>query len=316
MGQLMCCHNIASIMAYQFTKFWGRVLVTTLLCLCLGGTSLSAAAQIKSSLTVADQLIIPIGVAVPFPIRYQAAKDLPSHTFIRIKNLPLKTVFTEGYQVSKTTWAIPLDRLSKLQIRCSEKPPINRQIRIELISLDGEVHAEKTISLVSGVKPVAPPTLASRNRKRDIEVRNRAADVMSAMASLEIGPPNVSPNNKQAGNTENTEDTGATTPKISSPLQVIPNLQNRQAAKRFLAKGNQFLLQGNINTARLFYRRAADLGFSTAAVALASTFDPNELSGLGIIGMQGDISQALIWYKRAAELGDPVAMERLKRLMN
>ena len=312
--------NIPSL-AHHYT---GRVVgVAIATCLCVHAAVMATTAEAQTSPTsqanvtvwtkpqiiIAPQIVIPQNVTVPLPIAYKAPPGgLPPFTFIRLKQLPRQTTLTQGYKVSETTWAIPLDRLEKLQIRCGQKRPVDKYIRVQLISLDGQIHDDRTIRLISGIKLPTPPKLVSRDAVRDRQIRQRAADVMSATADLTVGG-RTSSDRAEAG----AHDILSTQEMAKSQFALPP--QDREKAKRLLSKGNEFLLQGNIVTARLFYRRAADLGFSPGAMALAATFDPNELSRLGIIGMQGDINSALIWYERAAKLGDPAAVDRLKRLV-
>ncbi len=285
-----------------------------ILCLHCGVCGSIAAAQTKVKLIISEQLIITPNRPIPLPIQYEKVDKLPPQTFIRIKNLPPKTTLTEGYQVSGTTWAIPLDRRLQVLLRYVGKTPVNKTVNIQLVSLEGEVHAEATMRLISIISPVTPPTLASRSLKRESELRQQAEDVMSATSDLSIGnTPNAN------GRAEDDNDSSQSNIVVAVPAQAALTSslspEDQLTAQRFVAKGNEFLLQGNVNTARLFYRRAADLGFADAAMALAATFDPNELSGLGIVGVQGDTGQALRWYKHAAEQGDPIAVERMKRLL-
>jgi len=49
-------------------------------------------------------------------------------------------------------------------------------------------------------------------------------------------------------------------------------------------------------------------------VALAETYDPDELSHLRVRGMQPDVAAARRWYERALQLGAPEADARLRRL--
>jgi TPR repeat protein len=81
-----------------------------------------------------------------------------------------------------------------------------------------------------------------------------------------------------------------------------------------LGRGNDQLAQGNVAAARLYFERAADAGVAQAALALASTYDPEELIRQHVIGMQPDRDLARHWYERARELGAPEAERRLERL--
>ena len=73
-------------------------------------------------------------------------------------------------------------------------------------------------------------------------------------------------------------------------------------------------LRGDVDAARRFFERAADIGLSQGAMALATTYDPNELAKLKIVGLQANAAAARKWYDRAAELGAAEAGDRLRRL--
>jgi TPR repeat protein len=76
----------------------------------------------------------------------------------------------------------------------------------------------------------------------------------------------------------------------------------------------ELLERGDVDAARKFFERAADQGLSQAAMALATTYDPNELAKLKVVGLQGNAIAARKWYDRAAQLGATEAGERLRRL--
>ena len=79
-------------------------------------------------------------------------------------------------------------------------------------------------------------------------------------------------------------------------------------------RGKDFLMSGDIASARLLLRRAADGGSAEAALALGATFDPLVIRRLGAVGMTSDIAQARQWYQRAADLGSAAAMGQLAKL--
>jgi TPR repeat protein len=49
-------------------------------------------------------------------------------------------------------------------------------------------------------------------------------------------------------------------------------------------------------------------------VALAGTYDPDELAKMKVVGLQPNVEEARKWYERARELGAFEAAERLRRL--
>ena len=88
------------------------------------------------------------------------------------------------------------------------------------------------------------------------------------------------------------------------------------AAKELLVQGSRLIERGEIVAARSVYQRAADMGSGEAALALGSTYDPNRLWSLGVLGMVGSKERAKHWYARANDLGHPEANGRLQLLGN
>ena len=93
--------------------------------------------------------------------------------------------------------------------------------------------------------------------------------------------------------------TVATTPAMPP---ASPRLAGVEVSE-LLARGDSFILIGDIASARVFYKRAADAGDERAALRMATTFDPAFLRRAGLRGAFGDAAQARSWYRRAVELG-------------
>ena len=97
-------------------------------------------------------------------------------------------------------------------------------------------------------------------------------------------------------------------PAPASPADVLPvpatsvapaspallDLLRRQGAA---ALGN-----GDISGARRFYQRGADAGCALCAEAMAQTYDAEQLSRIGAIGIRPDPAQAEAWRARARQL--------------
>ncbi len=81
-----------------------------------------------------------------------------------------------------------------------------------------------------------------------------------------------------------------------------------------IARGQTYLANGDVASARLVFRRAAKTGDAQAALALGGTFDPIVLRSLGVIGVAADAAQARSWYEKAAELGSREAPHRIDQL--
>jgi hypothetical protein len=79
-------------------------------------------------------------------------------------------------------------------------------------------------------------------------------------------------------------------------------------------RGRDSLKSGDLVSARLLLRRAAEAGSASAALMLGTTFDPLVIRQLGAIGVVPDVAQARQWYEMAVELGSDAASQRLAKL--
>ena len=89
-----------------------------------------------------------------------------------------------------------------------------------------------------------------------------------------------------------------------------------QEITALIDRGTSFLKKGDLATARLLLRRAAEAALVSAALILGSTFDPLIVQKSGVIGIELDVARARQWYERAAELGSDDASQRLANLKN
>jgi hypothetical protein len=67
-------------------------------------------------------------------------------------------------------------------------------------------------------------------------------------------------------------------------------------------RGRELVAAGKIRDARILLKRAAEAGDASAALALATTFDPAELEKLGARDADPDIAIARAWYQKAKDL--------------
>jgi hypothetical protein len=84
-------------------------------------------------------------------------------------------------------------------------------------------------------------------------------------------------------------------------------IRNASEIDSLIARGEQLLVRGDLASARLFFRRAADAGDVRGAAGMARSFDQKTLRTLPIFGARPDPGQAAIWHTRANELGRIVA---------
>ena len=101
----------------------------------------------------------------------------------------------------------------------------------------------------------------------------------------------------------------------------IRQLDRREIAD-LMRRGQEFIVAGDLASARLVLQRAAEAGDPQAALMLAGTYDPIVLEKVGVQGFSPDIVQgfapdvalARTWYKWAKEFGSTEAARRLEML--
>jgi hypothetical protein len=205
-----------------------------------------------------------------------------------------------------------------------------------LVTIDGDVLAEArtqiTIAplwLMSGALPgarpgdapaaaatvtqTAPPVAAAAPPPAPKPEPPKAPVASApAPAPVETPPPRIAdlrPPTPAPAARPTTRDSAVPSPVLSPLGQAIA-----ENARRFLGRGNEQLAQGNVQEARLFLRRAAELGSAEAAMMMASTFDAYEIKRMHLFGPKPDANEARLWYERAKELGAADAERLLARL--
>jgi TPR repeat protein len=115
-------------------------------------------------------------------------------------------------------------------------------------------------------------------------------------------------------------DTQPTTAALKSPAAApqpkLPELRalDRDELAGLIKRGQALLAEGDIASARLLLRRAAEAGDADSALMLAGTYDRAELARRKVIGVAHDHAQAKLWYTRAVEHGSAEAVRRLQQL--
>ncbi len=107
-----------------------------------------------------------------------------------------------------------------------------------------------------------------------------------------------------------THQVAGTIVKAASPA---PRLDAEEIAV-LLKRGQELVAVGDLASARVVLRRAAETREPRAALALAGTYDPIVLEKLAVYGLRADISSARSWYEKAKEFGSEEAPRRLEML--
>jgi hypothetical protein len=126
-------------------------------------------------------------------------------------------------------------------------------------------------------------------------------DATPVVAKLEV-PENASPSISASPDAPSP----ATVPTALGPADVTPPSEPRASTAEtaaLLARGDSLFGVGDVTSARLFYKRAADAGDGQAALRLGETYDPSFLERARLRAVQGDSAAAVFWYQRARDLG-------------
>ena len=107
------------------------------------------------------------------------------------------------------------------------------------------------------------------------------------------------------------ESSPGETPAVQPARELDP-----EDIQLLIKQGEQFVAAGDLVTARVVFRRAAEADNATAALALGATYDPIVLAKLGTRGIVADVEQARSWYEKAKAFGSPDAPRRLELLAN
>ena len=161
----------------------------------------------------------------------------------------------------------------------------------------------QSVSAEAGATPVAEPP-------------SPPASAMSVQpeAANGVGPSSSPPmEGAQTGIASVSGPQAQTTSGAANGNDTVMRLDSDELAM-LLSRAQDFLQSGDLASARLLLRRAAQAGDANAALMLGATFDPFFVHAAGVIGIAPSIAQARQWYEKAAELGSEVATERLARL--
>jgi len=216
---------------------------------------------------------------------------LPSNTYVRIRGLGSHMTLTSGHVIAPGAWAVPIAALPDLRVVIPAGAAGKTEVHVALVAIDGGVIAEAQTTLVVAGAAFDATTPAKSP---------------PAPVPPPAPPPAALPPPTQAQRQA---------PNPAMPAAPSLPAADRERAEGFLARGRTLLASGNIASARLFFRRAADAGLADGALAMGDTFDPIELSRLHAISIHADPAEARRWYEKARELGaGSVADRRLDRL--
>ena len=248
---------------------------------------LRLAQHTSARISVPSVVVAEPASQVRLSIQVDAVDFLPTQIYVLIRGLPSGVSLVGGHAIGAGSWAVPLYALRALPINIPVGSSGRAELLVSLVSVEGVHLAEARTVLAIG--PTAVMT-----------EKGLPAEKPPEPGAQSFAPPQPASRPPQ---------------ELSSPsLPAEPSAEQRALAERLVAQGERYFALGDIVSARLLFRRAADWGSAPAALRLAATYDPAELLRLQVQGVIPDQAEARKWYERARELGAPEAQERLSRL--
>lgn len=220
----------------------------------------------------------------PLNLSIESGEAIPAQVVMIVRGLPASLKLTEGKLFGPGVWVVPLNAINKIKLNAPADAAGRADLSLALVSLEGTSLTEKKLTLF-----LAPPS--------------KAPEPQAAAAPTPPAPP------------AEVATVGAISPATVQPR--VLSKADKAMALRLKKMGDKGLAGGDILSARPLYQAAAERGLPEAAIALAATYDPAELSRMkGIVGVTPDPAQAKKWYVTAQELGAPEADARLQALGN
>jgi serine/threonine protein phosphatase 1 len=126
--------------------------------------------------------------------------------------------------------------------------------------------------------------------------------------------PTVEPADTVSANSADQETRTATGSNQNAVSSAMESQLDPGQIDLLIKRSQAFISEGDVASARVQLRRAAEARDARAALALGATYDPIMLAILQVHGVAADVLQARYWYQQAKEFGSLEASQRLKLL--
>ena len=188
--------------------------------------------------------------------------------------------------------------------------------------------AEASLSIAASGAPATTDIPSSPPIAGEASTRGIAVEAMSRYGALvrppggssapgsEAAPAVVGGGRVLAGSPDETTGQQGADERLAPALRKDPPkaavLKAAEIAS-LLVRGKTYFEAGDVAAARLLFRRAAEAGDSSAAVAMGSTYDPAVLAAHFVHGIEADAEKARNWYEKARSPEGPRRIEMLAR---
>jgi len=242
-----------------------------------------------AALSFAAIAVVGVGLVLS-PKAASEASAIPSSPATLGPSLP-KLAAAETAVVTKQEKALPANFASRFGV--SDMSPVVPASRT----------AASTTNTADNAPVPAPAPAAPQASNAMYVVASADPSVLRQVRSQpQADPPPVAQQQPRAKQLASLQD--VQTERVLSPDSI----------DRMIARGEAFIAEGDVVAARLILERAAEARDPRAALALGSTYDPNVLKRMGVVGILPEPDKAQTWYERAVEFGSGEASQRLTAL--
>jgi hypothetical protein len=246
-----------------------------------------------SSGTVNEPLQLGISVSAPSP-----------GATVTLRGLPSGARLTAGKRVGASEWRIPAQEISAAAVIPPDDFTGQVTVTAELRGDDGEALVGSSVHMAWTSASLTAATTSAMPQPTALPTGPSVASV-SPQQTLPMAPPAVAPTAPAP--------TAATPASAAPSLPVVRKLDPKEVAS-FLNRAQDLIAAGDLQSARLLLRRAAEAQNARAAFALAQTYDPVVLKQYGASAPAAEVATARNWYERAREWGAPDAQRQLDAL--
>jgi hypothetical protein len=221
---------------------------------------------------------------------------------VTLRGLPPGARLTAGKRIGVGEWRVPAQEISAVAVIPPDDYTGQVTVAAELRGDDGEALVGSSVHLAW-----ASASLTAASTSTPQQTSPAAAMPQQVLA--------LAPSSTVVAPTVAAPSTAApTAPAAAAPaLPVVRNLDPREIAS-FLNRAQDLIAAGDLQSARLLLRRAAEAQNARAAFALAQTYDPAVLKQYGASAPPAEVATARNWYERAREWGSPDAQRQLDAL--
>ena len=209
----------------------------------------------------------------PLPLDVSVDHRVANAT-LRVAGLAAGTHLSSGKQVGDASWAVPLDGVKNLFMYAPTDFVGVMNSAVDLRGPDQRVIDRRKVRLewVEPKKPVAP-----------VSVPKPAAN------PAPVAEPTPAP----------------------APAAAAPPAMSAEVVAALLQRGQDYLKNGDIASARIVFVRLAAGGVADGAYAAAQSYDSAYLAAHNVFGVSGDDGKAREYYQQAAQLGSTEAAAKL-----